>query len=104
MVGPELRSLASAWLPYAIGVELQAIRQEVPALIGRNSYVFERDLYPRLRALDIQIPGAGMHHACWDSGTPRFPFWKPFDSVVRPVSYVPLSSRGFYDAPRVDGS
>ncbi len=89
MVGPELRSLASAWLPPAISGELHAIRQEVSALAGRNGYVFERDLYPRLRALDIQIPGVGMQYVRWDSGTPRFPFWKPFDSVVRPVSYVP---------------
>ena len=89
MVGPELRSLASAWLPHAVRAELNAIRQEVSALVGRNSYVFERDLYPRLRALDTQIPGAGMQYVRWDSGTPRFPFSKLFDSVVRPVSYVP---------------
>ena len=79
MVGADLRSLASAWLPHAISVELLAIRQEVQALVARSGYVFERDLYPRLRALDTQIPGAGMHHVCWDSGTPRFPFSKQFD-------------------------
>ena len=50
---------------------------------------FRDDLYPCLSAIDEQIPGVGMQYAHWEGATPRFPFAKAFDPVVRPLSYVP---------------
>ena len=55
---------------------------------------FKRDLYPSLAALDSEIPGIGMQYATWEEGTPHYPFSMEFDSVVRPLRYVPYYLAG----------
>ena len=57
---------------------------------------FRRDLYPILADLDSQIPGIGMQYASWSNTTPHYPFSEEFDSIVRPLRYVPyeLASGG----------
>ena len=57
---------------------------------------FQRDLYPILADLDSRIPGIGMQYARWSKTTPHYPFSEEFDSIVRPLRYVPydLASGG----------
>ena len=55
---------------------------------------FKRDLYPLLAALDSEIPGIGMQYATWREGTPHYPFSMEFDSIVRPLRYVPYYLAG----------
>lgn len=57
---------------------------------------FQRDLYPILADLDSRIPGIGMQYARWSKTTPHYPFSEEFDSIVRPLRYIPyeLASGG----------
>ena len=57
---------------------------------------FQNDLYPILADLDSRIPGIGMQYAIWSKTTPHYPFSEEFDSIVRPLRYVPyeLASGG----------
>jgi len=50
---------------------------------------FKNQSWPRLAALDAQIPGVGMHFVIWRDWTPLFPFAPEVDGIVRPLSYVP---------------
>jgi hypothetical protein len=55
---------------------------------------FKNDLYPRLMAIDTQIPGVGMQYVIWDDETPDFPFSSEFDGIIRGLSYVPYLLAG----------
>ena len=57
---------------------------------------FQHDLFPILADLDSQIPGIGMQYASWSNTTPHYPFSEEFDSIVRPLRYIPyeLASGG----------
>lgn len=57
---------------------------------------FQRDLFPILTDLDSRITGIGTQYAIWSKTTPHYPFPKKFDSIVRPLRYVPyvLASGG----------
>ena len=95
---PNLQSLAERLLPTALYTELEAILEEAEGIFDQPSFDFEHDLYPRLRNLDKQIPGVGMHDVIWYQGTPLFPFSRRFEGVIRPLTYVPyylVSPRGY---------
>ena len=81
--------LLDRWTDKNLRAELEQVLHELPNLVASASYDFRRDLYPALSAIDQQIPGVGMQYAHWEGATPRFPFAKAVDAVVRPLSYVP---------------
>ena len=82
-------ALMDRWAGEHIRYEIERTLEGLPRLLASTSYSFRDDLYPRLSAIDEQIPGVGMQYAHWEGATPRFPFAKAFDPVVRPLSYVP---------------
>ena len=82
-------ALLDRWTDKNIRAELEQVLHELPDLVASASYDFRHDLYPALSAIDEQIPGVGMQYVHWEGATPRFPFAKAVDVVVRPLSYVP---------------
>ncbi|MDE0289920.1 MAG: hypothetical protein OXJ36_18880 [bacterium] len=82
-------ALMDRWAGEHIRYEIEGTLEDLPCMLASTSYNFRDDLYPRLSAIDEQIPGVGMQYAHWEGITPRFPFAEAFDAVVRPLSYVP---------------
>lgn len=82
-------SLLSRWADERISLRVERVLEMLPGVAASPSYDFRSDLYPLLSAIDELIPGIGMQYARWEGRTPRFPFAKECDAVVRPLSYVP---------------
>ena len=68
---------------------LPNLASQIEAETGKPITDFKNDLYPRLVAIDQQIPGIGMQFVIWDNSTPWFPFDLQFDGIIRGLSYVP---------------
>lgn len=68
---------------------LPALASIIGTEVNKPTTDFKHDSYPRLAAIDKQIPGIGMHYVIWKGSTPLFPFEPIFDGIVRPLSYVP---------------
>jgi len=68
---------------------LPTLAKEIEIEVVKPIIDFKNDSYPRLAALDAQIPGVGMHYVFWEDWTPWFPFSVEFDGILRPLSYVP---------------
>lgn len=77
----EIRNLLSACVP--------SLATTIEVEVAKPIADFKHDSYPRLAAIDEQIPGVGMHYVIWKGSTPLFPFEPRFDGIVRPLSYVP---------------
>ena len=85
----DYRALLDKWVNRGTRLAVERVLEHLPHLIASASYNFRHDLYPRLNTIDQEIPGVGMHYVHWEGATPRFPFAKAVDAVVRPLSYVP---------------
>jgi len=68
---------------------LPSLTYQIKAETEKPITDFKNDLFPRLVAIDQQIPGIGMQFVIWDNKTPDFPFDAQFDGITRGLSYVP---------------
>jgi hypothetical protein len=73
---------------------LPKLAAQIEVETGKPITDFKNDLYPRLAAIDQQIPGTGMQFVIWDDKTPWFPFSPKFDGIIRGLSYVPYILAG----------
>lgn len=64
---------------------------QLDGALGLRVTNFKRDLFPSLKEIDSEIPGAGFRFVIWIGREPKFPFpgWD-FDPIARPMRYIPV--------------
>jgi hypothetical protein len=77
----KLKTLLNNCLPKLAPIIIQEVKRPI--------IDFKDESYPRLSAIDSNIPGIGMQYAVWSRTTPHYPFVKEFDGIVRPLRYIP---------------